>query len=175
MGEFLDAVPATIQDHLKSIAKDAKAGDGEDAVEKVAEAWLEKKKVFEEKTSEADMEEIDVLGKDDEQGALVLTYSGSLLTIGALVDGKRACSYASIGFRVDTPESAEEPESELAGDVAVDGVVSFVKGPVKSTSNVFKIAAAKAGLSAEEQDAAVTSAATIIEEEFVEVNKTVMM
>ena len=175
MGEFFDQVPATIQDHISAIAKDANVDEGEDAVEKVAEAWLEKKTVFEDKIGEMKMEEVDFLGKDDEQGALALTYSGSLVNIGPIVDGTRTCSYASIGFRTDAPESAENDNSVLSSDVSVDGVITFETGPVKSTSNIFNIAVCKGDLSVEEQEVAVTKAATLIEEEFVEVNKTVMM
>ena len=145
MGEYFDQVPATIQDHIKAIAKDVKAAEGEDAIEKVAQAWLDKKSVFENKIAEMDMEEVDFLGKDDEQGALVLTYSGSLVNIGPVIEDQRHCTYA------------------------------FETGPVKSTSNIFKIAVCKGDLSAEEQEENFTRAATIIEEEFVEVNKTIMM
>ena len=175
MGEYLDQVPAAIQGHLQKIAKDAQVEEGEDPVEKVAQAWIEKQNVFEEKIEEMNMEEVDFLAGDDEQGALALTYSGSLVNIGPLIEGKRHCTYTSIGFRTGTPEAAEKEDSVLAKDASVDDVIAFDPGPVKSTSNIFKIAVCKDDLSAEEQQENVTRAATIIEEEFVEVNKTVMM
>lgn len=175
MGGYFDQVPTTIQDHIKAIAKDVKVAEGEDAIEKVAQAWLDKKSVFEDKIAEMDMDEVDFLGKDDEQGALVLTYSGSLVNIGPVIEDKRHCTYASIGFRTDAPAAAENDSSVLAKDVSVDDTIEFETGPVKSTSNIFKIAVCKSDLSAEEQEENVTRAATIIEEEFVEVNKTIMM
>lgn len=174
MGEMLDQIPANVQNHIKQIAKDAK-GDDPEMVEKFAEGWLEKKKVFEEKVSEMAMEEVESLPKDSEDGALALTYSGSLVTIGPLVDGARNCSYASIGFRTNIPDAAENDKSVLAKDAKVDGVIEFDPGPVKSTSQIFKIAILKGDLNAEEQAENLDQATTVIQEEFVEVNKTIMM
>jgi hypothetical protein len=175
MGEYLDQIPANVQQHIKGLAQSVKAEEGADAVELVAQAWLEKKAVFEDKIAEMGMEEVDSLGKDDEKGALALTYSGSLVNIGPLMDGVRTVKYSSIGMRTDIPESAESDKSTLAGDVEVDNIIRFEGGPVKSTSQIFKIAVCKdEDMSAEEQQQTIIETATIIEEEFVEVNKTVM-
>jgi hypothetical protein len=175
MGEYFDQIPPNVQQHIKSIAQSVKTEAGEDALEKVANSWLEKKAVFEDKIAEMGMEEIDSLGKDDEKGALALTYSGSLVNIGPAIDGVRAVKYTSIGMRTDIPESAESSSSKLADDVKVDSIIKFEGGPVKSTSQIFKIAVCKdEDLSPEEQQQTIIETATVIEEEFVEVNKTVM-
>ncbi|MBN1798567.1 MAG: hypothetical protein JW822_08310 [Spirochaetales bacterium] len=175
MGEYLDQIPSNIQQHIKGLAQSVKTEEGEDAVEKVAQCWLEKKAVFEDKISEMGMEEIDSLNKEDEKGAIALTYSGSLVNIGPLVDGARTVKYSSIGMRTDIPESAESDSSNLASDVQVDGIIQFEGGPVKSTSQIFKIAVCKdEEMSPEEQQQTIIETATIIEEEFVEVNKTIM-
>ncbi len=175
MGEYLDQIPSNIQQHIKGLAQSVKAEEGEDAVEKVAQAWLDKKAVFEDKIAEMGMEEVDSLAKDDEKGAIALTYSGSLVNIGPLVDDVRTVKYSSIGMRTDIPESAESESSNLASDVEVDGIIQFEGGPVKSTSQIFKIAVCKdEDMSPEEQQQTIIETATIIEEEFVEVNKTIM-
>jgi len=175
MGEYLDQIPSNIQQHIKGLAQSVKAEEGEDAVEKVAQAWLDKKAVFEDKIAEMGMEEVDNLAKDDEKGAIALTYSGSLVNIGPLVDDVRTVKYSSIGMRTDIPESAESESSNLASDVEVDGIIQFEGGPVKSTSQIFKIAVCKdEDMSPEEQQQTIIETATIIEEEFVEVNKTIM-
>lgn len=174
MGEMLEQVPGAVKGHLKQIAKEVGDGDPE-MVEKIAAGWLDKKKVFEEKVAELGMEEINSLPKDSEDGALALTYSGSLLNIGPLVDGARKCSYASIGFRTDIPDAAEHEAAVLAKDAKVDDTIAFDPGPVKSTSQIFKIAILKGDLDAEEQTENLEAATTVIQEEFVEVNKTIMM
>jgi hypothetical protein len=175
MGEHLDQIPSNIQQHIKGLAQSVKAEEGEDAIEKVAQAWLEKKAVFEDKIAEMGMEEVDSLDKDDEKGAIALTYSGSLVNIGPLMDDVRTVKYSSIGMRTDIPESAESESSKLASDVQVDGIIQFEGGPVKSTSQIFKIAVCKdEEMSPEEQQQTIIETATVIEEEFVEVNKTIM-
>jgi hypothetical protein len=176
MGEFLDQIPDNIKGHIQQIAKDIKLDDDEDAVEKVAKGWLDKKEAFEEKIESMGMEEVDSLVKDDEKGALALTYSGSLVNIGPVIDGVRHSTYTSIGFRTNAPDQAESDNSTLDEDIEVDGIIKFSNGPVKSTSRIFKVAVCKDDdLSAEEQEKTIMEVATVIEDEFVEVNKTIMM
>lgn len=176
MGEYLDQIPDNIKGHIEQIAKDIKLEDDEDAVEKVARGWLEKKDAFEEKIESMGMEEVDSLSQDDEKGALALTYSGSLVNIGPIMDGVRHSTYSSIGFRTNAPDQAESDNSTLESDVEVDGIIKFSNGPVKSTSKIFKIAVCKDDdMTAEEQEKTIMEVATVIEDEFVEVNKTIMM
>jgi hypothetical protein len=174
MGEFLDQIPQELQGHIREITKQSGLPEGEDSVEKVAAGWLEKKKVFEDQIEKMNMEEIDHLEKDDEKGALALTYSGSLVNIGPLVNNSRKVQYASIGVRGDVPDMAEREGSALTSDVSVDEPIEFENGPVKSTSQIFKIAVLTENLSPEEQEEKITEATQIIQEEFVEVNKTII-
>jgi hypothetical protein len=174
MGEFLDQIPQELQGHIREITRQSGLPGGEDSVEKVAAGWLEKKKVFEDQIEKMNMEEVDLLGKDDERGALALTYSGSLVNIGPLVDNTRKVQYASIGVRGDVPDMAEREGSALAKDVSVDEPIEFENGPVKSTSQIFKIAVLTGNPSPEEQEEKITEATQIIQEEFVEVNKTII-
>jgi hypothetical protein len=121
------------------------------------------------------MEEIESLSMDDERGALAMTYSGSLLNLGPLVDGARKVVYTSVGFRTDAPDSAEKEGSKLAKDITSDDIIEFEVGPVKSTSKIFKIAVLKNDMSAEEQEENLTQVMTQVEELMLDVNKTVMM
>lgn len=175
MGQYFDQIPANLQNHVKGLVKSVKVDAGADALEIVSQAWLEKKAVFEDKIGAMNMEEVTTLAADDAKGALALTYSGSLVNIGPLVDGVRSVKYSSIGFRTNTPESAESEKSKLSGDVAVDSIIKFEGGPVKSTSQIFKIAICKdEDLSPEEEHQTIFDTATMIEEEFIEVNKNVL-
>ena len=47
MGEMLDKIPEKVRDHVRSIAAGSGLPDGEEAVEAIAGAWLEKKEIFE--------------------------------------------------------------------------------------------------------------------------------
>ena len=176
MGEYLDQIPQNIKGHIQEIAGDINLENDEDAVEQVAKGWLDKKEAFEEKIDSMGMEEIDSFAKDDDRGVLALTYSGSLVNIGPIMDDVRKSVYSSIGFRTNAPDHAESENSTLTDDIEVDGIIKFSNGPVKSTSRIFKVAVlADEELSAEEQEKTIMEVANIIEDEFVEVNKTIMM
>jgi len=139
MSDFLNQVPVNIQPHLKEILKTSGLPDSEESLEKIAESWLEKKKIFEEESKNLEMEEVEILEKNEEKGALALTYSGSLINIGPNIEGKRKISYASIGLRSDVPALATEEASSLANDMVVDKQAEFEKGPIKKSSPIFKI------------------------------------
>jgi hypothetical protein len=173
MGEMLDKIPEKVRDHIRSIAAGSGLPEGEEAVETIAGAWLEKKEIFEKQIAESGMEEVDELPHDSENGALLMTYSGSLLTIGPLEDDLRRVEYRSIGLRQDVPESAEMEESKLKEDVAVDEVASFDPGPIKQSSAIFKIAVPKEELSPEEESELLASLTQVVTQEFIDVNKTV--
>ncbi len=175
MSEAFDQIPPNVQDHIKVIAKDFNMPETEDTLEAIAKGWLEKKDVFEQKIGEANMEDADSFEMNNESGALALTYSGSLINIGPLVDGGRKISYTSIGFRTEIPDSAERENANLSKDIAVDDIAEFSGGPVKSTSKLFKIAICPEDLSPEKQEENLSDLVTVIEEEFVEVNKTIIM
>ena len=152
MGQYFDQIPVELQGHVREITRTSGLGDNEESLEKISEAWLEKQTVFGEKTGSLSLEEVESLGREEARGALALTYSGSLLTIGPLVDGSRKVSYVSIGLRSDVPQAAEKEGSILRLDVRVGQSVEFETGPVKSTSPVLKIAAPTGNLSVEEQE-----------------------
>lgn len=174
MGEYLDQIPERLRSHIQKITGTSGLPEGEESVELIAQAWLEKKKTFEEKIGVLKMEEIETLSRDDTRGAVVMTYSGSLLLIGPLADGARKAQYISIGFRKDVPDSVEKSGAVLAKDVAADETVEFEEGPVKSTSQVFKIAVLSEKLPLLEEEQKISEATQVIAEEFVEVNRTII-
>jgi hypothetical protein len=120
------------------------------------------------------MEEVDSFGSDEERGALLLTYSGSILTLGPLEEDVRNVEYVSIGLRQDVPESASNPESALAEDIIVDEIASFRKGPIQKSSAIYKIAVASEELEPEEEAEMLSEATEILTDEFVEINKTII-
>lgn len=170
-----DGLGTVIQGHIRQIAKTSGLEDGQESLEKLAEAWTMKRDAFEAAMRERGLEEIPFFGADEERGALALTYSGSIVTIGPLDGGKRHCEYASVGLRADVPESATEPESALSADVETDCSIAFSRGPVKSTSPVFKIAVAAERLPLDEETALLTQVAGDVAEDFARVNRTVVL
>lgn len=175
MGEYLDQIPEAIQPHIEQIAKTSGLTDGDEAVEKIAQGWLEKKESFEEQISKQNMEELESFAKDEERGALLMTYSGSLITIGPLQDGARRVEYASIGLRQDVPDNAVEDAGSLGEDVALDSEAVFEKGPIQKSSPIFKIAVYTEELDPDLEEEKLLEATQILTEEFVEVNKTIIV
>ena len=174
MGEFFDQIPDDIQHHIRDITESSGLENNEESLEMMAKAWIEKKEFFEERIESLDMEELDSLEKDDERGALVLTYSGSLVNVGPQVDDVRKVEYTSISLRGDVPDTAKGDEAKLAADINIDEGMEFEAGPVKSTSSILKIAVCKGDLSAEEQEEKLTNATMILSDEFIKINKTVI-
>ncbi len=175
MGENLDQIPERVQEHLREITRNAGLPDSEESVEAIAGGWLEKRDSFDEQVGKLNMEEVDYLERDDERGCLAMTYSGSLLNIGPLQDGKRKVEYASIGLRKDVPETAVKNDSELASDLETDQQAAFSVGPIRKSSPLYRMAVMREGVSAEEQEETLSQATQVLTEEFVEVNKTLML
>lgn len=171
MSEHLAQIPVEIQSHIRQITKTSGLPDTEESVEMIAQGWLEKKQRFEGLLARMAMEEVELLERTDPRGCLAMTYSGSLVNIGPVREAGRTAQYASIGLRQDVPEIAIEKGSELAADVVEGTPVTFTRGPIKSSSPVFKIAVTAEDLDLEEQERQITQATQILTKQFVEVNK----
>lgn len=171
----LEQVSEKVQNHIKQLIKTAGLPDSEESAEAIARGWLEKKASFEEQVAERNMEMVESFAGDDEKGCLLMTYSGSLLNIGPLIDGARNAEYKSIGIRHDVPESAEEENSVLSGDIELDSSVEFSRGPIKKSSPIFKIAVPAEEMEAEEQEELLSDVTKVLAEDFVEVNKTIIL
>lgn len=174
MGEYLNQIPEAIVDHIKQITATSGMPDTDESVELIAQAWLEKKKIFEDRVAESNMSEVDEFTTDDPVGALMLTYSGSLITLGPLEDGGRRTEYTSIGLRQDVPQSAAHETAVLKADVAIDSVAEFEPGPIKKSSAIFLIARAPEELAVEDQNDLLAEVTQVVLNDFAEVNKTVI-
>jgi hypothetical protein len=164
----------TIRGHLSRLVKTAGLPDNEDSLQRLETAWLEKMESFDSQVEEKGMETVESFSADEEKGALLMTYSGSLITLGPAEEGKRAVEYRSIGLRNDVPQSADAESSSLTADVAVDTVAAFTSGPIEKSSPVFKIAVVADDLDEEEQEELLGDVTRILTESFVEVNKTII-
>lgn len=169
-----ESLSREIQDHLKQITKTSGLPMNEETLERMAAAWLEKKQVFETALADNRLAEVSFFGRAEERGALALTWSGSIINIGPIVEGARRCEYTSIGIRSDVPPAAVEEASELAADLETDEPVQFAKGPIKASSPVYAIAVSREEMEPGEEEALLTQVSQDLAEDFAEVNKTVM-
>lgn len=175
MGEFFNQIPDHIQAHVRDLVSASDMPDDEEYLELISEAWLEKKRIFEEQIETMNMEEIETFEQVDDRGILALTYSGSLINIGPKIDDNRQLEYTSVGLRADVPDSVVEPNTDLAGDIVLDEPINFSHGRVKNTSAIFKITVLKDDLEPEEQLEKIGEVTQILLDEFADVNKTIIL
>jgi len=171
MMEMDKTIPENIRKHLQYVSRSFGLSQDNETVEKLAASWVEKLEAFETRMIELGMDEIGSFEKDDERGALALTYSGSLVSIGPLVDGGRKIEYTSIGLRKDVPESVQEENCSLKNDMEVEASIELEGASIKKTSQVYKIVACPFSLNAEEQEDLIDEAKTMIIDTFVDMNQ----
>jgi hypothetical protein len=164
-------LPENIKRHLKDVIKTFGLESDEETMDRLIAGWLDKEEAFKEQMFNLGMEEIGLFENSDERGLLALTYSGSLISIGPLVDGDRKVEYTSIGFRQDVPETLTKEGSSLAGDVVIDKSIVFNGGPIKQTSPIYKIVVCPDSLTAEEQEDIIDQATTMIIDSFADINQ----
>ncbi|UCF96280.1 MAG: HU family DNA-binding protein [Spirochaetaceae bacterium] len=174
MSDEIRELSATVRSHLKKITRSSGLPDTEESFQKMVAVWLEKKKMFEGQIRALDMEEVDSFSKDDPRGALLLSYSGSLISLGTLSPGGRRVEYASISLRADVPHLAVTEGSALAADIRIDSEAEFSSGKVRSTSSLLKIAVCGTEVSPEEQEKRIREATIFLTNGFVKINRTVL-
>jgi len=171
--ENINELPEIIKKHLDSVTKSSGLPYNEESINLITTNWLEKKKMFEEQIKSLDMIEIETLAKDDTRGALLLTYSGSLISVTTLQNKVRHVEYSSIKLRADVPDIVIMDGINFKEDVNVDKGASFTEGKIKNTSNLLKIAVCKEGIDLEEQDKRIREATIFLTNGFVKLNRSI--
>lgn len=174
MNGYFENLPESVKDHLKGITRTSGMDDNEESLEKMAEAWMAKKEAFEKQLELNDMEEVDLFDADEEQAALVMTYSGSLINIGSMGEEHRSIDYTSIGLRKDVPDSVSSDNASLASDIDTGSEVLFEQGPITKSSPVYKIAVCQDEIDFDKQDEIVENATLALTQQFAEINKTII-
>ena len=170
MAERLNELPERVREHVRQLVEPAGLADVTNAEELLVNGWLEKHEAFQHHTADRGMKLVERFGKEETSGALVMTYSGSIVSIGPVVDGERDVAYASIGIRRDGPQMSVKQDSGLAVDVVTDSVIEFAEGPVLKTSPVFAVAVFQKALPAAKENAALVEVTQVLTERFVDIN-----
>jgi nucleoid DNA-binding protein len=175
MESDFDILPEKIKKHLDEVTKESGLPYKEESVKLITTNWLEKKKMFEDQIKSLDMIEVESFNKDDDRGALLLTYSGSLISLGTLIDKSRHVEYSSIKLRSDVPDIVIMEKTNVSDNLLLDEGVSFTEGKIKSTSNLLKIAVCREDVSIEEQDKRIREATIFLTNSFVYLNRSLSM
>ena len=142
MTENARVLSAAIKAHLEGLIRGSAAGNG-GLLRGDGPVWFEKKDMFEAQIRALDMLELERFSADDPRGALLLTWSGSLLSMGPRGEERagRRTEYASIELRTDVPHLALSEKGELESDLSLGQPAGLRAGPVSRTSPLLTIAA----------------------------------
>ena len=164
-------IPEQIEAHLTKILE-ASTDDWsreEGALEKLKTLWLKKDMLFDEQIALLGMEKVDALDRNDPRGMLLLTFSGSLVSLGYGLE--RWMEYASIKMRNDVPDIIRCDRTSLAEPLYTGKSAGFTAGPLKKTSALFKIVVCREDVSPAEQDKRIREATVFLTNSFVHMNR----
>ncbi len=180
--EQFDQLPDRIKRHLESVAQQTDIGSAAEALPAVVGNWFQKTQLFHEQIQSLHMTHEDTFAHTDSRGALLLTYSGSLIVLGPAASGtslasegespERSFEYASIALRTDVPELSSAASVQLTGDLHVDSVAGFSGAPIKQSSEILFIASFSEELKAAEQSERLRQASIFLTNSFVHANRT---
>jgi len=178
MGTHFEQIPNAIKNHIREVTKTSGLPDTDESLERIAGTWLEKRELFREQLRLLHMNEVGSVDSSACKAILMLTYSGSLVSLGVPAKDsgsetyKRWAEYASIGLRMDVPDIAQKVDAVVSGDIALDEGVAFTDGPIKKSSPLLIIAICGEEVSSVEQDNRVREATIFLTNGFVKINRT---
>ncbi len=172
MGPYFDQIPDKIKPHIREVTKTSGLPDSEESVERIAKTWLEKREMFVQQVKLLHMNEVSRVAGGSAKAVLMLTYSGSLVSIGTPFENRRWAEYASIGLRMDVPDIARKTDAVVTGDITVDRSIEFADGPIKKSSPLLKVAVCGEEVSPAEQDKRIREATIFLTNGFVKINRT---
>ena len=162
-----------IREHLVALVRSSGLPDTEESLQRMGAAWLSKRRMFEDQARALDMQELASLAAGDSRGVLLLTWSGSLVSLEPSGSEGRRGEYASVEMRTDVPHVLLLNRVDFPQGLAVDREAEFSAGPLKRTSALLKIAACDPGLPPDEQARRIREATIYLTSGFVKINRTV--
>lgn len=157
------SIPSDVERHLHTLVTESITFD------MIKELWLKKDKLFSDQIALLAMDEVDHLDINEERGMLLLTYSGSLISMGC--GRERSMEYASIKLRSDVPDIIKADNVSLSSHLKKGDAATFDGGQVQNTSALYKIVVCREGVSVEEQEKRVREATIFITNSFVHLNR----
>jgi len=157
------SIPTDVETHLKSLVT------AHITLDMIRDLWIRKDKLFSDQIALLAMDEVEFLESSEERGILLLTYSGSLISLGC--GKKRSMEYASIKLRSDVPDIIKSSDVALASPLKKGSSASFSGGQVQNTSAIYRVVVCREGVSPEEQEKRIREATIFITNSFVHLNR----
>lgn len=140
--------------------------------EAFAGAWKKKYDLFVSQIGMVGMEMAGLVETSDERGMILLTFSGSLVSLGPANGGKRTIEYASIKFRNDVPDFIKGEGISVNGAVEQNKTAQFEGSPLKQSSAIYRIAVCPLGMAEREQEQRIREATVYLTNGFIKINRT---
>jgi nucleoid DNA-binding protein len=171
MTDQFNELPPRIQSHLKRLTESSELPPGDESLARITENWTTKERLFQEQVEALDMRREERFASDDPRGALLLTYSGSLVTLGPLAENGRSFEYASIKLRNDVPGIVREEGVGVAKELECEKPAAFTGSTIEHTSELLTIASFDPSLEGAEQSERLRQATIFLTNGFVKANQ----
>jgi len=165
-------LPEQIQLHMQSLIKSSKLPDNEDFKTLLADTWNRKCLLFEQQVKILEMEIISSMKAEDPRGVIVLTYSGSIVSINPK-ENSREVEYSSIHLRSDVPKTVSILATNIEGNIEFGKAVKFSSGQLKKTSAAYMIAVCKKNISIEKQKERIREGTIYLTNGFMKINRSI--
>lgn len=170
-GKIFDSLPLEVVYHLKKLIKSTGFIDNSRNFNRFMESWLAKRGQFDKIVEQGSYAKVTSFKVDNPNSCIAMTISGSLVTLGPLIDGSRTGTYTSIGVRTDVPMVKIRDKSVLESDIELHKSLVFSNGPIKSTSIILDIAVLSPVIDDEEQIKELSSANDLLLNKFLSINR----
>ena len=164
-------IPQNVTKHLTGLIKESKLPDNEQTMKKLNEAWLLKRALFYKMVEHENFKKAQNMHKNNKNGCMAITMSGSIIAVGPLVNNKRDIEYTSIGMRIDVPESLHVKAGQLAQDIICQKSIIFKQGPLEKTSPIMDLAISMENVSEQDQLVSLKKVNKKLQDNFIKVNK----
>jgi hypothetical protein len=171
MNKYFDKLPEKVKRHIKEISKLVIIPKNEKKAEEIAKLWCEKERFFYNYLDKYQLVSVDFLEEDDKRGAIVFTYSGSILKIGPLRGKHRTVEYNSFKLRKDVSDKVVIQNASLAYDIIKDEPIDFKDTKIKTTSPVFLIGTSQKETSQEEEEKTLDRINLLLIDNFAQLHK----
>ena len=171
----MNDLPGEVRSHLKRLAAELDSADDEAVLRELELVWRKKASLFEDQARSVHLRLVSSLPAGDPNGSLVLTYSGSLLSIGPETERTlgRWLEYSSIKLRTDVPDVVTDRGISIRGGIAGGEPVGRTGSQIRRTSAVHAIAVCPDDLPEDEQERRIRESTIFITNGFMKYNRTV--
>jgi len=165
-------LPGQIQLHMKTLIGSSELPDTTEFKNLLADTWNRKCSLFEQQAKILEMEIITTMEEKDPRGVIVLTYSGSIVSINPKEE-TREVEYASIHLRSDVPKTVSILATNIEGNVEIGKAIEFSQGQLRKTSPAFMIAVCKKSISLEKQKERIREGTIYLTNGFMKINRSI--